>query len=150
MGKSIVQDWATELGLRHQGTLMGAIRGCDASTKNAPEKRITRILRGVVLNAFVGDPRKAKSFIEWCEDWDEFKEAMDGFFDAYDAIPHHFVMHLIHAAEVIGYYHTNPEIASWWLRFYKKAVHKLHLNLETKEQLDARLSSDEQTFALDQ
>ena len=37
-----------ELGLRHQGVLISAMRGCDTAPRSDPSKVIQRILRGAV------------------------------------------------------------------------------------------------------
>lgn len=59
MGKSVLQDWVTELpGLRHQGVLISAVRGCDTAARHSADKKLVRSLRCAVLNAFVGDPEK--------------------------------------------------------------------------------------------
>ena len=148
--KNILQDWVSKLGIRHQGTLLGAVRGCDTAVKDDPSKKLTRFFRGVVLNPHVGDPTKAKSFIEWCETEEEFNKAVDGFFSVYDALPHHFVMHFIHAAEIVGYYYPDPVIRSWWYFLYAKAIRKLHLVPESLKQLDMRLNASEDIFSQEQ
>lgn len=147
---SILQDWVTALPIRYQGCLLGAIRGCDTLVKRHPAKTITRILRGHVLNPACGDPRKATSFIEWCEDEHEFDEAVTAFHNESDAMPHHFVMHLIHAAQILGYRHPTAELRALWLLFYIRAVRKMHLAIENEHQLELRLTADEETFGKDQ
>lgn len=146
MPKSVVQDWVSELGLRHQGVLMTVIRGCDTAPKHDPSKLLSRCIREVILNAFVGDPAKAATFIEKCHT-DEILTRMRNFRKNLDHYPHHYVMHLTHAAEVIGYKHPEPIIASLWLNFYKDLCHGLHVNPETEPQMDARLLADEIKFA---
>jgi hypothetical protein len=194
--RPIQQEWTTCLGLRHQGVLMAAVRGCDTAGKNDATKTLTRFYRAAVLNAHCGDPTKAQSFIEVPPDDPgnkSFHAAVKGFFAEMDALPNHYVMHFLHAAEIVGYYH--PEVESrvtgvkggtlhrqplpdseaaslrkaveaglrwsspdwfeaWetsgtrklWADFYAKACRKLHINPETKEQLDARLNADEDAF----
>jgi hypothetical protein len=148
MKKCVLQDWVLELpGLRHQGVLICAIRGCDTAPKDDVSKALARCLREVVLNAFVGDPTKAKTFIEKVSD-DELQRRMVGFLHSLDQYPLHYVMHVIHAAEIVGYfYRGNDSVAQIrWSCFYGAACHKLHLNPESKEQLNARLLKDETEF----
>lgn len=142
---SIVQEWVTHLGLRHQGILMAGVRGCDVLPKEHPCKLLTRFYRSCVLNAHCGDPAKAKSFMVWLEspeNYDLGKRVLSDF----DNFPYHFVVHMLHSAEVLGYYHPDVEVATFWGWYYQSLVHKMHLNFESKEQLDARLSPDEETF----
>jgi hypothetical protein len=160
-GRPILQDWVCRLGLRHQGVLVSAVRGCDTAPKENGSKALTRYLRAAVLNAHCGDPRKAKSFIE-VPTAESFKAAEDKFFHEWDALPLHYVMHLAHAAEIIGYHSgvENRQVAwvTWngdayqnvWLGFYMRVCMKLHLNPETKEQLDERLNKNEDGFGKEQ
>lgn len=65
-----------------------------------------------------------------------------------DELPHHFQLHLMHAAEIVGYKHPEAWIADWWLTFYRKIVNDAHLYPESEEQLDERLSDDEAAWRL--
>ena len=56
-----------------------------------------------------------------------------------DSYPLHFMMHTIHAAEIIGYKHPDEKMRTWWIKFYRELVKGLHLNPEIEEQLDVRL-----------
>ena len=49
----------------------------------------------------------------------------------------------MHAAEIIGYKHDIEWIGRWWHTFYRMIVNDAHLNVETKEQMDQRLSDNE-------
>lgn len=59
-----------------------------------------------------------------------------------DAIPHHFQLHLLHAAEIVGYKHPDQRIRGWWAQTYDRLVHDMHLWPETEEQLDRRLGDN--------
>ena len=65
---SILLPWVTELGLRHQGVLLSAIRGCDTAPRNDASKNLVRCLRAELLLPHCGDPRKSASFIEAGDD----------------------------------------------------------------------------------
>lgn len=146
MTKSVMQGWILELpGLRHQGVLLTAIRGCDNVPKEHISKKLTRAYRSEVLNSFVGDARKALTFIEHFED-DELRDIMDEFCSDLDFYPLHYVMHLAHASEIIGYHHPFMDVASNWLYLYKQICRKLHVTAETKEELDKRLTAEETAF----
>jgi len=137
---SVLRPFMFKLPYRMQSVLMSAIRGCDTARKDDPSKWITRAMRPLILNnadpsntfmsmSRVPEAHPAKTFL-----WD------------LDSYPMHFVMHLMHAAEIIGYKYQDLEdesdagnIRYYWLEFYKKIVTALHLNPETEEQLDIRL-----------
>lgn len=148
---SIMQDWAASLGLRHQGVLVAAVRGADEVQRDDPSKWLSRFYRACVLRAHVGDPRKAASFMVWTDEGDEFWERANTFIKSHDHYPHHYLMHMIHAAEILGFYYGGENTApvrGWWRDFYYIMCDKLHMNPETKAQLDARLNATEQAFAL--
>jgi hypothetical protein len=144
--KSILQDWVMGLGLRHQGVLLTAVRGCDTAPKDDPSKLFVRCYRAVILNAHCGDPRKSRTFIE-AVDPPELQERFKAFRKSVDHYPHHWVLHQTHAIEIVGYKHPNAVTRALWFNFYRALVTALHLNTETEEQLDARLDADEETFA---
>lgn len=64
---------------------------------------------------------------------------MNLFFQDVDAYPLHFYMHLVHAAEVIGYKYPETLVAQCWTGFYYKACENFHMNPETMAQMDSRL-----------
>lgn len=139
--KSVLQDWLMQLGLRHQGCVINAMRGCDTAPKDDPSKLLTRCLRYEVLHCHNGDPAKAVSYIEKVDD-DTLKQRMVAFLKNCDHYPQHYVAHLLHAAQIVGY----KKPSAPWLWFYKKLVNGLHLNPESEEQLDERLNANEDTF----
>ncbi len=144
---SILQDWVMELGLRHQGVLVSAIRGCDGVPKDDDSKGLIRALRCEILNAHCGDPVKAASFIEKVSQ-NELARRMTAVTANFDHYPVHFIQHLMAAAEIIGYYDGYCQgNGLMWLSFYELLCKKLHVNPETKEQCDKRLDADEKTFA---
>ncbi|HYH69402.1 MAG TPA: hypothetical protein VD866_32205 [Urbifossiella sp.] len=145
--KSVLQDWVLSLpGLRHQGVLLTAVRGCDTAPKNDPSKLFTRSLRAVILNAFVGDAKKAATFIEVVPPTME-AERFRLFRTNLDHYPHHYVMHLAHAVEIIGYHHPDEETRDRWHSYYLRLCKGLHVNPESKEELDRRLTLAEEAFA---
>ncbi len=88
------------------------------------------------LNAAIGDQ----------EDEDGWEPLMHDIVGEYlrelDAIPHHFQLHLLHAAEILGYKHPSRRTAGWWKQTYERLVHDMHLWPETEEQLDRRLGDN--------
>lgn len=78
------------------------------------------------------------------ENWSSW---MHGLLAAYitvlDEVPHHFQLHLMHAAEILGYKHPDPEIRQWWNECYGRLVLDMHLNPESEEDMDRRLGDNE-------
>lgn len=161
MGMSVLQEWVMELGLRHQGVLLGAVRGCDSVPKEDASKALVRSLRGVVLRSYHPYPT---SFIDKtvktpnelaairkeggrAVTLDELHRRMALFFSNCDHHPQHFVAHLMHAAEIVGYKHPDESIREAWLWLYHNLVHGLHLMPESQAQMDARLGASEADHA---
>lgn len=146
MSRSVLQDWVMALGLRHQGSLLTAVRGCDDAPKDDPSKKFIRCYREVILNAHCGDAAKAATFIERCSPA-EVRLRFRDFRRSTDHYPHHYVMHVVHSIEIVGYHHPDEAVRTLWQSFYFELCRSLHLNPETREQLETRLNADEQTFA---
>lgn len=147
---SILQPWVEKLGLRHQGVLLGAVRGPDGVSRECPAKALVRSYRAAVLVCHCGDPAKAKSYIEEVG-YDELIARMSAVAKSHDDLPHHFLLHLVHAAEIVGYKGPRPGLVSVaWGWFYQKMCHKFHVTAETEAELDLRLNADEETFGAKQ
>ena len=144
----ILQPWVETLGLRHQGVLVSAMRGCDIAPRHDPSKLMQRLLRGAVLEPHCGRAVKPVSYIVVEPDPKLWWQTVDAFSGSWDHYPNHYIVHVIHAAEIIGYYGPTdaPVFATRWRDFYFRAVHILHMNPETREQLDTRLNADEEAF----
>lgn len=155
---SIIQDWAAELGLRHQGVLVSAIRGCDGQTRETNGKEVIRFYRSCVLKAHCGHPRDAVSYMIWPKGHGDLHRWANDFFDGgMDHYPMHWLTHFMFAAEIVGYHAPDPfplddeiHVTEFWKSFYFEIVRRLHLNAETKEQLDARLNRSEEAFGKNQ
>lgn len=142
--RSVLQDWVMNLGLRHQGVLVSCIRGCDNVPKEDPSKTLMRALRSVILHSFNQTP---SAFIDFV-DSDVLRERMVAVLSSLDHYPVHYIMHVLHATEIVAY--KSPE-ATDWLWFYEKLCKCFHVKPETEEQLDARLGEvDEKLFAQSQ
>ena len=139
----IMKEWTKEIGLRHQGILVSAIRGGDVNAKDDLTKDLIKAYRDVILISF---DKKPSRFIEKVS-LDELKLRMEKVLDSFDHYPMHFLLHIIFASEVIGYKHPDEEIRKIWRWFYETFVYKIHLNSETEEQMDSRLTCNEEEFA---
>jgi hypothetical protein len=141
----VLQEWVMRLGLRLQGVLVSAIRGCDTVQRHDHSKVLARVYRAEILNAYGLDPKKSKSFILWA-DIPATVEMMKKFLNDCDHLPNHYVMHFIHAAEILGYCHPDAERRDMWASFYRVACKKFHLRPETAAELLDRLNKDEDNF----
>lgn len=140
--KSILQDWVTELGLRHQGVLVTAIRGCDGMAKEDVTKPLARELRGLVLVPY--DDRELDNLGGFMVRFPSEPAAhnFNALLRSLDHYPVHYLFHLIHAVEIIGYYHPNRHARAVYFQRYENFVRRLHLRPETMEQMDSRLTED--------
>ncbi len=137
--KSVLRDWVMELPLRHQGVLVAAVRGCDGAPKENSAKPIVRALRYATMNpaderevgmasAFMAPGFSEEELIGFLKDWDHY--------------PIHFVQHLMHACQVIGYCSPIKGDALQFKKAYALMVYKLHLNPETPNEMHDRLTED--------
>jgi hypothetical protein len=138
--KSILQDWVMELPLREQGTLIVATRGCDTAPKfplDSPERKLVAYIRGTVLVPFDEREvdRESGSFMSRIPPTD-FKPSCVGHY------PLHWVTHIMHALEVIGYRHPSLEIGGRCHLLYRDFCYSLHLRAESKQEMIVRLSED--------
>jgi hypothetical protein len=82
----------------------------------------------------------AMSFSERFLHWPlKMNVVVQDFFKHVDEMPHHFHLHFLHAAEILGYKHPHFDIRKWWRWFYFRLVNDLHLNPESEERMDLRL-----------
>lgn len=72
------------------------------------------------------------------------KVVVDNYIQSLDVLPHHYQMHFLHGAEIIGYKHGDSVIRSWWRQLYDRLVRDMHLQPETEEQLDERLGDNKE------
>jgi hypothetical protein len=148
--RSILKDWVTRLGLRYQGVLLTAVRGCDNAPKEDASKDFSRMYRGMILNTHCADPLKALSFIQVYDNPQKEVEIFTAFRKDLDHYPHHFVMHLVHAIEIIGYKHSDLETRYRWNSFYYRLCKGLHTSPESEAELALRLEADEEAFGREQ
>lgn len=139
---SVLQDWVTALPLRHQGTLLTCVRGCDLAPKDAehlmsPERHIVAWLRWTFM--VPADEREVSSEPGcWMR-----REPPEKFrWSSVSHYPGHWIGHVIHALEVVAYHHPDTVVATAALELYCSAARNLHMVPEQKWQLDKRLTED--------
>jgi hypothetical protein len=137
---SILRDWVAELPLREQGTLLAAVRGCDLTPKfplDAPERQLVAFVRWTFM--YPADEREVDyqpgSFMSRIPPAD-FKPSCVGHY------PLHWVMHIVHALEVIGYRHPDRVISYQCRCLYADFVKSFHLSEETFTEMRERLCED--------
>lgn len=154
----VTQEWTHKLTCMQQTVLLTAIRGPDGVAKYHPSKYMLRWYRRCVLvgaldhNVFGNpyDPRGG-SFTgpsyehAWVDhDWTvPMEQVFDRYLQSLDELPHHFQLHFMHAAEIIGYKHPDSKIRDWWHSIYRALANDMHLNIEPEEALDFRLGDSE-------
>lgn len=150
------QEWVVKLPIMQQSVLFAAVRAPDGVRKDHPVKVMMRWYRRCVLmlafeqrrvlepywpggGSFTG-PLTAQIMEEFgLDDLDDIR----GLYLRYvDELPHHFQLHLMHAAEIVGYKHDVERVRKWWLEFYRMIVQDAHLFPETEDIMDHRLSDD--------
>jgi len=155
---SIIQDWAAELGLRHQGVLVSAIRGCDGQLREDHSKHLVRFYRSCVLKAHCGHPKDAVSYMIWPDYQVNMTAWENEFFEGgMDHYPMHWLTHFMFAVEILGYHYPHPsphssdlKIKEFWCHLYLKMTYKLHVHPETAVELDLRLGLNEKDFGVQQ
>jgi hypothetical protein len=137
-----------------QSVLLTAIRGPDGIEKNHVSKRLLRWFRRCVLisafdkivftnpyafggGSFTGPSYEPTSLAhDWCG---PMSKVVGEYLQHVDELPHHFQLHLMHAAEIVGFKHPDDVIRAWWRATYKRLAHDMHLWPESEADLDARL-----------
>lgn len=137
----VVRAWLHALPLRHQGVVVTAIRGCDGAPKEDPSKVLSSMVRRAILNP--ADPRETlneRGFFGFSKA--RINKELPDFLHSMDQYPLHFVMHLMHACEVIGYHHPSPDMRRFFVLVYRIMCHKFHVHPETADQMHERLTYD--------
>lgn len=163
----VQQAWVLKIPFMQQSVLFAAVRAPDGIRKNHPVKVLMRWFRRCFLlsafdqralsnpfepggGSFTGPftPGHAYSAgLSWDGPWEErrqsvFDEMRDVYLAHVDELPHHFQLHLMHAAQILGVHHENREIADWWRHFYLMIVNDAHLHPESDEEMNLRLSDN--------
>jgi hypothetical protein len=134
---SVIKAWVHESGmsLKQQTVLLaGCLRGCDGQSKDDVSKKIFKQMRSeVLLNAAT----PTTSFMS--ENSTVSEDMLKAFVRDKDKYPMHFLMHFVHAIELLGFYHPDEMRRSYYCKLYAQFVGSLHLNPETKAQNEYRL-----------
>jgi hypothetical protein len=153
MGKSVVQSWVCGLSMMQQTVLLTSLRGADTVSKYHVSKYLLRWVRRCVLisafdNAIIADPydKRGGNFTGPIPADTELGTLFKQYLKSVDEVPHHFHLHLIHTAEILGYKHPDAVIRKGWHDFYLNAVKDMHMYPESEAQLDYRLGDDQEQW----
>ena len=158
----VLQPWVRELSMMQQTVLLTATRGPDGIYKDHMVKVLLRWFRRCVLysamdhrvlddpyklggGSFTGPYRlntKPKMGVILNID-KQFNLQREEYLRHVDELPHHFQLHFMHAAEILGYKHPDDKTRRWWRVFYSMIVNDAHLFPESEEQMDKRLGDNE-------
>lgn len=156
----VTQAWCHGITFMQQTVLLTAVRGPDGIPKYHPCKFLLRWFRRCTLvssldgrpldtpfepggGSFMGQSFELPPVLRTIERSDaKLDELVGDYLRSLDELPHHFQLHFLHAAEIVGYKHPYPEIRAWWLKTYLRLVHDMHLWPETEAQMDSRLGDD--------
>lgn len=145
-----LQPWLSDISIMKQSVLMAAIRAPDGICKDHPTKRMLRwYRRSILISAFdkmaINDPytNGGGSFTgPSASNEEEFDGLRIEYLRYVDELPHHFQLHFMHGAQILGVHHPIPWIREWWNHFYLMIVNDAHLLPEPVEWLHMRLSDD--------
>ena len=134
-----LRKWFNDLPWMMQGVLISSMRNCDGYRSDGPHKTLIRGIRAACIKS----AQTTGSFNARRPDPDLLLDVTHQFVDKhFDHMPIHFVTHLMHAAEVIGYMHPDEVISNLWQQIYNTIVAAMHLNPETHGQFTNRLKDN--------
>lgn len=146
LANSVVPAWIETLSLQQQSVVLLALRGPDGVRKYHPAKVVTIAYRGTLLRAaerqrflYWGEAADTFMSMEVIADEAQWREAIKTFFAHVDELPHHYVTHLAHAAQIIACHHPHEAMRQRWGWFYSKWCDDLHVSPESSEAMDRRL-----------
>ena len=143
---SVQPEWCRKLSLQQQSVLFLAARGPDGIAKHHPCKPVHVAYRATVFMA--GRYGRMLKFGEKCDsfmsldvfaDAVQWQAAVKDFFAHHDELPHHYVKHLMHGVQILGYKHPLTVFRERWAAFCLDLVCELHLNPESEAEMDKRL-----------
>lgn len=142
----VLQNWVFGIPMQQQTVLMAGIRGPDGIRKLHPMKAIVLAYRACVVKAayfgrslYFDEVADTFMTMDVISDNDKWGLAVRRFFDHIDELPHHYIMHLAHGAQIIGAHHCNLFLRGRWQRFYEACVDDAHMKPETSAEMNERL-----------
>lgn len=165
---SALQEWTQGLTIMQQSVLLAAIRGPDTIRKDHVAKLLLRWFRRCILisafdgraltnpyedggGSFTGPSLRPAATVEEAREMADkwpvlMAELLKDYLKTVDELPHHFQLHFMHAAEIIGYKHPDPTISAFWNYVYTRLVNDMHLLPEDEDHMDYRLGDCQQSW----
>lgn len=126
---TVLQEWMSELPWKEQSVILSSLRGPDGFRPGSV-KIINRWLRGIVQN-------NADTSTDYMKELPF--PSLEDFQRDLEYCTMHYYCHLMHSMEIVGYNHPEEKTRVIANKYYSAMVNFLHLNPETKEQLNKRL-----------
>lgn len=147
---SVLQPWVENLSYMQQSVLIAAVRAPDTLRKDHPAKQLMRWYRRCILvcafekiiHLTPEEPCGGKFTGPIVDPY----ALRNDYLHNVDEVPHHFHLHLLHAAEIIGYRHPNQTISMWWWDFYTLGVNDMHVRPEPLPEMMVRLGDSEEAW----
>ena len=141
-----LRKWVLDLSWMQQGVLFGAFRNCDGMPSNGPHKTLIRGIRAACIKS--AQPKgsfnaRRPTLI------DVSQAAKDFTYKTWDEFPLHFILHLLHASEVLAYCHPDKNVAQTWDIIYRIMARQMHLHVELESEFRIRLEDDSQQVAIE-
>jgi len=163
MKSAVIQEWVQSLTFMQQSVLLTAIRGPDGLPKEHVSKLLIKWLRRCVLYSAFDSKEQGRPVAildpfflggggftgPSCkeEDWQlVMLKILKEYLQETDCMPHHFQMHFMHAAEIVGYCHPNETIRCWWNKAYETIVRAMHVEPESYEAMTRRLGDSKKDW----
>lgn len=144
----LLLDWMSHLPLQQQAVLIMACRGFDGTPKNSAHKPLVRTIRAHCLTGArygrawrLSDGYSDFMTLNYIIDEPQWNTTCQKFLDEWDSYNVHAAMHLVHAAEILGYKHFDGDYRDRWCKLYFYVCEEcLHVTPETPENMDERLN----------
>lgn len=129
---TVQQAWMSSLTWKQQTVILAALRGPDHASCKAM-KNVSRWMRSVCLEN--ADPKHTYM------DWSSAEMDFQGVLDEIEYSTVHFATHFLYGLQIISYKHPLPEVSKMAFNLYQTiVVDGMHLNIETKAEMEERLS----------
>lgn len=144
---SVLAPWVETLPLMQQSVLLALVRNEDGIDRDAPQKQLIKWFRRcILLSAF--DRRVLTSPYEsgggsFTGSITDVTDAVTDFVRARDSMKLHYFAHAMHAFEILGYKHPDPQTRGFWYDAYVRMCDALHMRIETVDMMDRRLCDNE-------
>lgn len=132
MNNCVLQNWVQQLTWKEQSALLTAIRGSDQTFDHNIRSLVRWVRRATLYDADVNGV-----FLKFGElpEQKALKKSLE-----YMTV--HFVSHLMHALEIIGYKAEKMSERQIAFNYYELICEILHCNIETEEQMNERLKDN--------